>query len=65
MSQKQVILRHLQQRAHLTPLEAMGLYGIFRLAARVYDLRNEGFDIATDVRYDLRGRPYSRYSLAS
>lgn len=65
MSQKTTVLKHLKRGEHLTPLEAIGLYGIYRLAARIYDLRGEGYNINTDVRTDARGRPYSRYTLAA
>ena len=65
MSQKQEVLNHLKTGAHITPLEAIGLYGIYRLAARIFELRSEGHNITTDVQQDRRGRPYSRYRLAA
>lgn len=65
MSQNQKILKHLKSGAHITPLEAMGLFGVYRLAARIYELRNQGHHIMTDVRADGTGRTYSRYWLAA
>lgn len=63
MSQTDTVLRHLRNNRHITPLEAFGLYGIFRLAARVHDLRGKGHDIRTEVVDDPNGKPYARYSL--
>jgi len=65
MSQKQTILNHLKGGSHITPLEAIGLYGVYRLAARIFELRSEGIEIKTDVKRDSIGRPYSRYTLAA
>jgi len=44
MSQKEKILQHLQKKS-ITPIEALELYGCFRLAARVWDLKNDGHKI--------------------
>ena len=42
MSQNQDILRHLKAGNSITPLDALNLFGCFRLAARIYDLRLQG-----------------------
>jgi hypothetical protein len=65
MSQADKILAHLKTGAHITPLEAIGLFGAFRLAARINELRTKGHDIVTDVRSDGNGRTYARYLLAA
>lgn len=65
MNQAQKVLTHLQNSDHLTPLEALGLYGIYRLAARIHDLRSAGYRISNQVGQDGTGRPYSRYQLVS
>ena len=44
-SQCDVILQHLKSGKSLTPLDALRLYGCFRLAARIHDLRCAGHDI--------------------
>jgi hypothetical protein len=41
-SQNASILKHLQSGNRLTPAQALSMFGCFRLAARVYDLRQEG-----------------------
>ena len=47
MSQCDRILSHLKRKP-ITPLEALGLYGCFRLAARINDLRGKGHKIKTE-----------------
>ena len=47
-TQKEAILRHLQSGKTITPLEALNLYGCFRLGARIWDLRDEGYVIRSE-----------------
>lgn len=47
LTHKQQILNHLQKCGSITPLEALQMYGCFRLGARVCDLRKEGYPILT------------------
>lgn len=50
------ILAHLRAGYSLTPLEAMDLFGCIRLAARIYDLRQDGWPIEDEkVRVPVRG----------
>lgn len=62
LKQKEQILEHLRSRS-LTAGEALLLYGTFRLAARVLELRQEGHAIQTVLSTDIRGRRYARYYL--
>jgi len=58
-NQNSIVWRHLKTFGRLTPLDALNLYGIFRLSARVYDLKKEGKKIKmtlieqNDKRYAL------------
>lgn len=62
MSQAEAILAHLQSGCDLTPIDALDLFGVFRLAARVDELRAAGHDIETII--ERRGRKrYARYKL--
>lgn len=45
MSQNDTILSHLQAFGRITSLEAIRKYGITRLSARIYDLRDAGHNI--------------------
>ena len=61
IDQKRAILRHLQARKSITPLEALKRYGCFRLAARIQELRQEHrIDTETVKR---NGKRYARYVL--
>ena len=46
-TQNEMVLDHLQSGKPLTPLTALQRYGVFRLAARVCDLRSMGHEIET------------------
>ena len=49
MSQKESILRHLKRYGRISPIDALKMYGCFRLAARVAELRRDGWPIETDT----------------
>lgn len=61
--QAKKVLLHLEKRGTISNLEAWATYGITRLAACVYDLREVGIEIASDLRKDEAGKRYTRYSL--
>lgn len=67
LSQADDILAHLQRGQTITHAEAFELYGIARLGARIYDLKEEGHAIHTETIKvkTARGRTASiaRYSL--
>ena len=45
MSQKQTVLEHLWENGSITSMEAITNYGITRLAARIAELRRDGWVI--------------------
>lgn len=47
---KAQILAHLQSGLSITPLDALEMFGCFRLGARIYDLRKDGVEIAVERR---------------
>lgn len=47
-SQATQILKWLQSGKRLTPQDALREFGCFRLAARINDLRRDGYDINTE-----------------
>ncbi|HMR88764.1 MAG TPA: helix-turn-helix domain-containing protein [Saprospiraceae bacterium] len=61
-SQTKSIEKHLREGKTITPIEALSLYGCFRLGARIFDLKDQGLDIATQMIKDGRKR-YAQYSL--
>ncbi len=64
-TQNRSILDHLNEHGSITPGEALLVYGVFRLAARVNELRNKGHKIETQMREDGNGKKYARYWLVS
>lgn len=46
-SQNKEIREHLMEKGTITSMEAIQMYGITRLSARIWDLRDQGMDIKT------------------
>ena len=49
MTQCDKILFHLQTIGSITPVEALDQYGCFRLAARVAELKADGYHITSEI----------------
>ena len=49
LSQKQKVLRHLKQIGSITPLKAFNDYAIMRLTSRICELKDEGYDIKSEL----------------
>lgn len=67
-SQKAMILSHLKRFGSIEPLTALREYGIYRLGARVANLRSEGYHITTETKASvsrITGRPvhFANYKL--
>ena len=67
MKQTERIYRHLQDFGSITTLDAFKDYGITRLASRIWDLKQEGYNITKDFetgknRYG-EAVSYARYKL--
>lgn len=62
MSQVNQILSHMKS-GPITAVEALSLYGCFRLAARINDLRESGIEISTTI-IERGGKRFASYSLA-
>ena len=58
--QNQLVFEHLR-RASITSRQALDLYGVFRLAARIYDLRQMGHEIITLRIENEFGNSYAEY----
>jgi hypothetical protein len=63
MTQKEWVLKYLQSGNPITPMKALAEKRIFRLAAVVNVLRDEGYNIETRMRKSFEGRPYAEYRL--
>ncbi len=61
-SQNEKILRHMKTYGNITAARAMDWYQIYRLAARVAELRAKGHNIVTEM-ISPQGVRYARYRL--
>lgn len=62
-SQKSRILAHMLDGKSITPLEALDLFGSFRLGARIADIRAEGYDVKSEFVTLPNGKKVKRYHL--
>lgn len=62
MSKHKQIEQHLINKGSITPLQALSLYGVYRLSSVIHRLRNKGYMIAT-VMQERHGDVYARYEL--
>ena len=60
-SQSAKILNHMMKRP-ITPLEALESYGCFRLAARIHELKNQGWSIKSST-ITRNNKTIAQYSL--
>jgi hypothetical protein len=51
-SQNERILDHLIEKRTINPLQALSLYGCFRLSARIFDLKERGVNIEKHTEKD-------------
>ena len=61
-TQKQQIQEHLSKGKTIDPLQALTKFSCFRLSARIADLRNDGFNIATKY-VTKNGKTFASYSM--
>jgi hypothetical protein len=62
-TQTAAILSHLKRGWKITQTDAFRKYGCWRLASRINDLRNAGFDITTKM-IKREGKKFAQYQLA-
>ena len=58
MTQKDQILTHLKAGKPITPIDALNMFGCFRLGARIFDIKQEGHSIKTD-----QSKGYATYTM--
>lgn len=63
MSQRNEILEALKQGETLTPLDALQRFGCFRLAARISDLKADGYQIETIIECTNTGKRIAHYRM--
>ena len=64
LTQKELVLKHLEENKKINPLEALNLYGSFRLGAIIFTLRKEGYDIETKMKNNgVKKNHFAEYHL--
>ena len=63
-TQENIILDHLKEHKFITTSEAIQEYRITRLSARIYELREKGYQIITK-NITENGKTFAEYSLIS
>jgi hypothetical protein len=63
-SQEDSILDYLKTGKSITPIDALNMFGCFRLGARIFDLKKKGYHIE-EMDTELNGKRFARYFLAS
>ena len=61
-TQRKQILDYMKEHDSITPMEALNLFGCFRLGARIWELRKSGYIIET-VRRKKNGKQFAEYYL--
>jgi len=62
-SQENQILSYLQSGRSLTSMDALVKFGSWRLSARIFRLRQKGYNIKTKIEETKQGKLIARYSL--
>lgn len=57
------VLNYLKTGKILTPVEALNMFGCFRLAARIYELKDNGWPIHCERKAVDNGKIVGHYSL--
>lgn len=58
------ILAHMQEGRAITPLDALNLYGCFRLGARIWELKRDGYEIVMEL-VERNDKRFASYRLLS
>lgn len=64
-TQTEQILARLRTGRSITPIDALREYGCFRLGARVYDLKQDGHNIVSELVEISPGKRVASYTLVT
>lgn len=62
MTQRENILKYIQEHGSITPMEAWTEFGCYRLSGRIFELRQQGWNINTEQMFS-NGKVFARYVL--
>lgn len=61
-SQNALIIDYLKRNDSIDPIQALALFSCFRLAARIGDLKDAGYEIVSEIK-NKNGKKYAEYRL--
>lgn len=66
MAQTAMVLAYLKKHKTITPMVALRKLNCFRLAARIFDLKTDGYQITTKIKTDKKNnKRWAEYMLKS
>ena len=63
LTQNEMILKYIHDYGSITPLEALKEFGCMRLASRINDLKNQGYNIVSE-KVSIKNRNGKKISFA-
>lgn len=63
--QAKTVLTHLRRYDHISPMQALVVHNISRLAAVIYDIREAGYEVDMKLKEDAQGHKYAQYALVA
>lgn len=60
--QARTVLSHLEKHGRISPMKALNVYGIQRLASRINELKNAGIFVGKEMMRDDVNDRYMQYS---
>ena len=60
--QTEKILQWLKLGHSITPIDALKMFGCFRLSGRIHELKSKGYDIKTNM-IEMQDKKFAEYSL--
>ena len=64
-TQKECVKMYLDSGRSITPLQALGMFGIYRLAAIIHTLKKQGYKTLSIREKDINGKTFARYRKAA
>ena len=61
-SQTEKIIQWLKLGHSITPIDALKMFGCFRLSGRIHELKSKGYDIKTNM-IEMQDKKFAEYSL--
>jgi hypothetical protein len=62
MTQTTKILSHMKRGRRISPLQALSMFGVFRLSSRIHQLRRDGWNVQSEM-VEEKGKRFKVYWL--